>query len=106
MDTPTHTASAPHDMPPAEVDAIFERLRALKKQFGRSPNKNELAIALIGACILEGFDTRARIVGALATLGLDRSHAVLVLRENEGKDPAQHVWELDGNGHYRLHDPV
>jgi hypothetical protein len=86
-------------MSPADVDAVFVRLRALKRSFGSKPNKNELAQALIGACIHEGFDTRARIVAALGRLELGRVHVVLTLAQHEGG-----TWRCDQSGVYHLLD--
>ena len=87
-----------------EEDAeVFRRLRGLKRRFGPKPNKTELTIALITACILEGWDTRSRIVGAFRTLDQNYRHAVLMLTEGTGSDPKRHRWEVDADGHYRLH---
>jgi hypothetical protein len=92
------------DRSEAETTATFLRLRALKASFGFKPNKHDLAIALIGACILEEFDTRIRIVRALEKLGLKRSHIVIILTEYSGDDPKEHLWRIDPEGRYSLHD--
>jgi hypothetical protein len=87
-----------------EEDAeVFRRLRGLKRRFGPKPNKTELTIALITACILERWDTRRRIVGAFNALDQNYRHAVLMLTEGTGSDPKLHRWEVDAAGHYRLH---
>lgn len=95
------TAAQP-DRSPAEATATFERPRALKASFGFKPNKHDLAIALIGACIVEEFDTRVRIVRALEKLGLKHSHIVIILAEYCGDDPSQHVWRCNAEGRYTL----
>jgi hypothetical protein len=94
--TPVRT---PDPIPATDVDAIFVRLRALKREFGAQPNMHELAQALIGACIHEGFDTRARIVAALHRLDLKKAHVVLILNDYEGVR-----WRRDGAGVYHLLD--
>ena len=87
-----------------EEDAeAYRRLRRLQRAFGANPNKHELALTLITACILQGWDTRSRIVGTLRKLGLDHGHAVLMLTEGTGSNPSRHRWERGVDGHYRLH---
>jgi hypothetical protein len=86
-----------------ETTAIFQRLRKLKADCGFKPSKNDLAVVLISACIEEGLDTGPRIVGALAKLGLNKSHAGLTLRQGAGQAEA-HRWFRDGEGRYHLHD--
>ena len=86
------------DFSKEESDAIFVRLRSLKRSFGAKPNGHDLAFALIGACICEGFDTRVRIVRALKRLDIKQANIVLTLKRHEGSK-----WRLDG-GRYRLLD--
>jgi hypothetical protein len=87
---------------PSGTNALFERLRQLKAACG--PNKHDLAIVLVSACILEGLDTRARIVGALRKLGLNYRHVAIILEDGTGDNPQQHRWQRDTEDRYRLHD--
>lgn len=87
----------------SEDAKVFQRLRWLKRTLGEKPNKHDLAIMLVSACILEGLDRRSRIVGALRTIGLDQAHIVLTLKHGTGSDPVRHRWELDHEGRYHLH---
>ncbi len=82
---------------------IFRRLRWLQRQLGPKPNKHDLAVMLISACILEGLNRRGRIVGALRILGFKPAHIVMTLNHGTGLDPTQHRWDLDQEGRYRLH---
>lgn len=76
-----------------EGDAvIFRALRALKASFGPKANKDDRAVALIGACIIEGIDTEARIVGALRRLDIKEAHVRALLRCHDGDDPELHAW--------------
>ncbi len=81
---------------------VFRRLRLLQQACG--PNKHHQAIALITACIEEGWNTRARIVGALSQLGFDERHAAMTVIKNAGPNPVRHHWQPDEKGVYRLHD--
>lgn len=88
----------------AEVAEIFRRLRALKSHFGVKPNKDERTVALIGACIAEGFNTQARIVGALTVLKIRKAHVESLLSYHTGTDPTRHAWQLGDDQRYRLLD--
>jgi hypothetical protein len=86
----------------ADVNAIFRRLRALLKRFGRKRHSNEAAEALIGACIVEGFATRWQIVGALARLEFKAKHIHDILNRFEGDDASLHRWRCEDGERYRL----
>ncbi len=88
----------------AESNAIFRRLRELKGQVRRGSNQHESCIVMIAACICEGFDTRRRIVGAMTRLGFKQAHVILMLKEGQGRNPAQHRWRLGDDERYALHD--
>ncbi len=80
--------------------ALFDRLSELQADCG--PNKHDQATALITACILEGLNTGARIVGALTGLGMNPGHVWIVLKEGTGANPDRHHWRRDENGIYSL----
>ena len=84
--------------------ALFRRLRAIKAACGLKPNKDDLAIVLITACIQEGLNQGRRITGALERLGLNRRHAGKILAEGTGDCPSRHRWQRDSDGFYSLHE--
>ena len=92
------------DRSEAETTETFRRLFALKRSFGPRPNKNDLAIALIGACILEGFDNFFRIQGAMRALGSKDGHILSILSGGTGDDPHHYSWRCDAKGRYSLHN--
>lgn len=100
------TATPPAACSSAEAKAVFARLRALAADCGT--NKHDVAIALITACIIEGWDTGPQIIGTLCKLGLDRRHVAILLKESAGTNPDRHFWRRDGDGRYSLHqeEPV
>lgn len=63
-------------------------------------NKHELATILIGACIMEGFDTGKRITGALEKLGFNKQHAGKMLADGVGVDPQHYYWRRTPQGTY------
>ena len=83
---------------------ILDRLRALKAECG--PNKHDQAIALISACILDGWNTHKQIVGALGPLGMNPAHVRIILEEGTGTSPARHFWRLDKEGRFSLLEPA
>lgn len=88
---------SPPRIPPDELNAVFRRLRRPKAQHETTMNKDELAELLIGAAILEGFDGGNRITGTLATLGMNRRHAGIILdRLTEVR------WRHEKDGRYSL----
>lgn len=64
-------------------------------------NKQEQAIALIGACIDEGITSGPRIVSTVANFGLDKRHIGAVLHHNLG-----HLWHRDGFRIYKTLPPL
>lgn len=84
--------------------AFLERLRELKAACGWPKDKHAVATVLIMACIEEGVATRAQIIGALKSIGLDYRHVAIILNEGTGGAPARHRWRLDGEGRYSLAD--
>ena len=94
----------PHRLPADEVNAIFQRLRQLKARCHRDRvSKVDRTVTLIDACILEGFDYRSRILGALKTIGLNRQHVAHVLETGTGPFPERHYWRQDVKGRYSKH---
>lgn len=88
-----------------ETNAMFRRLRVFKADIRKSTrNKDDLAISMISACIIEGMTSRRRIAGALEVLGLNKSHVVALLNELAGPRTEQHRWFLGDDGLYQLHD--
>lgn len=84
----------------AEAKAVFRRLRALAADCGT--NKHEIAIALITACILEGWDTGPQIIGALKKLDFDHRHVAILLKQFAGTNLDRHLWRRDEEGQYSL----
>lgn len=82
----------------------FARLRGLLASFGPETNKHERVLVLISACIVEGMDTFARIIGALVRLGFNRKHVALLLKEGTGNSAEQHRWRKGADGRYSLID--
>jgi hypothetical protein len=83
-----------------DVDAAFRALRTLKASFGLKPNKDDVTVTLIGACITEGFDTERRIIGALRRLNIHEAHVRALLRYHTGDDPERHLWREGKGGRY------
>jgi hypothetical protein len=94
--------TAPSELDSAEINAAFRRLRALEAELGPKPNKHDLAITLISACILEGIGSWPRIVGALKRFALNSAHVNIMLNEGEGADPAHYRWVRGPEGRYSL----
>lgn len=80
--------------------AVYDQLRALKESFGPSANKRDRATVLIGACILNGFDTRYLILKRLRVTGLSRNHVIDILDDLTGTVPGLHLWRCDDEGRY------
>lgn len=81
-----------------EVNAAFDRLREMMDGCSAS-SRNLAAQLLISACILEGFDTRRRIVGAMRRLGFDYRHVVIILKAGTGSH-TNDWWQVDAEGRY------
>lgn len=92
------------NLSPDEVDAIFRRLRTLKKALRPHVDSNLLAIEMIKAIISEGWDTGPRIVGTMTQLGFNQKHAGSTLGKNRGSNPERHYWRREEDGHYVVHD--
>lgn len=103
-DTPAGVSHAQPRQLPSEITAKFRRLRDLKASFGTKANKNEVTIALIGACILEGFDDWYRLEGALRKLDVKQGQIKSILNRWAGHDPSCHRWWRAQDGKYRLHE--
>jgi hypothetical protein len=85
-----------------ELDALYDRLGQLIEQCGN--NKNDRAVAAIGACILEGIDTKPHILGVLKR-HFTTSHLSIML--DGGNKSMRHdiPWRLDkATGRYILID--
>lgn len=80
----------------------FEDLRQLVLESG--PNRHDMAIVAIAACIANGIDTSKAILAIAAELNLDPQHVGIILRSDRGTDPARHRWRRDATGHYHLLD--
>lgn len=66
-------------------------------------NRNELAIALIEACIVSGMSDGSEIVRTVSGFGLNKASVGAQLGHNRGHNPARHRWFKTEAGHYRLH---
>lgn len=71
---------------------------------GPNANKHDQANVLISACIMEGLDNGARIVGALKRLGFRPRHVSIVLKEGTGGSASSSHWRRDARGRYSLHE--
>jgi hypothetical protein len=69
----------------SEVTAIFRRVRKLIKDCGAGRDKHDRANILISACIDEGLDTSAWIVGTARHLGFVDTHIRITLRKGIGE---------------------
>lgn len=88
--------------PGRETTAAYERLRALLNSL--PANKNDRAIVLIKACIMEGICIDRKIVSVLVHLGFDNFHAGAMLhRHTRGKGSTAH-WSKGADGRFRLLD--
>lgn len=92
------------NLSPEEVDAIFRRLRTLKKDLRPHVDSHLLAIEMIKAIISEGWNTGPRIVGTMTQLGFNKKHAGSTLGKNRGNNPERHYWRREEDGHYVVHD--
>ena len=84
--------------------AMFERLQRLIDHNGKKPNKHDLAIVLITACISEGVNTGPKIIGVLTHLGFNNKHVAMILKAEAGTNPELHRWRKTQDGHYSLPD--
>jgi len=71
--------------------------------FAAGCNRNELAIALIEACILSGIDSGPDIVRTVSALGHSKPSVGAQLSHNRGNNPVRYRWFKAETGHYRLH---
>lgn len=85
----------------AEMDAIYEDLRAALRRCPLSENMHLSAHLCIGICIENGIDTLPQIVGTLMKLDFKRGHVASFLTRTTGTDPERHLWARDQQGHYR-----
>jgi hypothetical protein len=83
-------------------NVLFQRLGELSRTCGAA-NKNELAIVLISACIIDGVNTMPRIIGVLKRFGLTRQHIAITLNREAGPDHVRHHWYRHSNDTYLLH---
>jgi hypothetical protein len=88
----------------AELDRIYRHLRGLKESLGPKANRRDRAVLMIGACILQGFDTRPLIIKGLRATGLSVDNVVGILDEQTGDVPGVHLWGCDESGIYRVLD--
>ena len=59
---------------------------------------------MIGACILNGFNTRLQILKGLRSSGLSVDHFIRLLDDNTGTVAGIHLWRLEDDGQYYLLD--
>ena len=60
--------------------------------------KREITIMMIGACLLNGFDMRRRIIGALSKPNMKERSVAYFLDEATGDSPDLHCWSCDWQG--------
>jgi hypothetical protein len=82
-----------------EMAAIFGELREMIAACGPDANKGDVVHILIIACIEVGMNTRARIVGALRTLGFNYAHVNIILNNETG---LYRSWQRSDDGSYTI----
>jgi len=82
--------------PPGSYAALRELLEAC------GPNKNDRAVALIGACIGDGVARKGEIVSVGARLGLNPRHVAAILDQDTGTNPERYRWQRDAKGTYSI----
>ena len=96
--------SLAHD---ADIDAVFRNLRALDQSLVDSGvNKNDRVLLLINACINQGIDTGARIVGTVVQLGFNRQHVGMTLKHGLQRQPEWPNWGRHDAGTYYAPEEV
>ncbi len=96
--------STPVERDDVKAQEVFSGLRALMDTLGRNHDRNERAIILAMACIGEGWNTRAQIVGASKKLGFDPKHVAIIVNRGTGPSPVRHRWWADADHRLHLHD--
>lgn len=88
----------------AEIDRSYKEISRLKDEIGTSLSRRDRAEVLIGACILNRFDTRHLIIKWLRVAGLSPNLVEKALDERTGPFPGEHLWRCDDTGRYHLLD--
>lgn len=101
---PSIPAVAPASVAPVSNDrsAIFDGLNRLIEHCGPKPNKHDLVLALIAACVGDGVNTAKQIIGVLHRLGFNNKHVAMMLKEGTGMNPESARWRLNGDKTYSL----
>ena len=95
------TVPAAANLAEEQLIDFFARVWTLLEACGS--DKNGRAIAAISACIIEGINTRSRIVGVLTKLGFNSRHANIMLNGGTKSVRYEVPWRLDREtGRYHL----
>lgn len=94
------TTTPSHDGLNLPDKELFNGFRELLDSCGLETSKHDRAIVLIEACIDQGIDTRARIVGVAKHLGFEHGHIAILLAQNTGRSPDSYRWQRDKDGQY------
>lgn len=84
------------------IDRIYRRINNFKDELGSQLDRRSRAEAMIGACIVEGVDTRFEIVKMLGSAGLSKNFVRRIIEERTGPFPDMHLWQPDQFGRLRL----
>lgn len=87
---------------PTGASGRYQRLRDLRDRIGVNSNRNDLATALIAACITEGVRHEGDIIRSLVQLGFSGAHVAMILKLNRGSNPAASAWKRDEAKRYSL----
>jgi hypothetical protein len=85
-----------------ETTAVFERLRALKRELrSKHCSQRDTALIMIEAIISEGVNTRTRIIGAADRLGFSKQFIAKLLDEG-----CLARWQRLADGRYVVGPPI
>lgn len=93
------------DNAPPSAPGLLERLKAVRSRLPSSVNLNDLADALIVACLTEGIVTTGQIIAVLTSFdcGLKETHIRTKLAKGAGLNAARHFWRKEGK-EFRLNE--
>lgn len=86
----------------AQADAVYRHLRTLKESLAAELKPRDRAAVMIGACILQGFDTKHQIYKGLRVARISANLVRDVLEELTGDVAGLHQWQRDADGQYHL----
>lgn len=87
-----------------EINKAFSEVLRVKEGLPSDLSRREQVEVLIGACIVQEFDTRELIIKWLRVAGRTPNAIAKVLDERTGPSTDKHFWQLGEDGRYTLHD--